>query len=223
MCPYLRPIPKGLHPFNRHQGERQCASRDVAVNETRCHESVSFFPNTFVLSIFPKQACTDKGGGRGLKAKLSSVLYIQRPFPVMATILHYWVLHGSVSLKTLRSGAWGRTYISSGTALQTHSESQGGNQAVSQSCLNLKNCHCLVLVQASPPFPTADEALYCCIRGVRKALVMQFRFLFLNSDFIPTQCSANNWSIRTLNSERRASMTVHDTSNGSLWNTYHLI
>lgn len=180
-----------------------------------------FSPIHLYCLSFPSRHAQTRGGG--LKAKLSSVLYIQRPFPVMATILHYWVLHGSVSLKTLRSGAWGRTYISSGTALQTHSESQGGNQAVSRSCLNLKNCHCLVLVQASPPFPTADEALYCCIRGVRKALVMQFRFLFLNSDFIPTQCSANNWSIRTLNSERRASMTVHNKSNGSLWNTYHLI
>lgn len=149
-----------------------CTWANSAVTEHRSENT-----NTFVISsaptVFPKQGHTAKEStGRQL------TLPAQRSFPVGVIILHYWVLHNSINSESGHKGE-GRTYISSGTALQTRSESQGGSQAVSRSCLNLKNCHCPALVRASPPFPTADEALYCCIRGGRKVFVTHFSFRFL--------------------------------------------
>lgn len=72
-------------------------------------------------------------------------------------------------------------YISFGTVHQSHSAIPDGNLAESQSCLNLKSCHCLVLVQASQPFPIADEALYCClgwgVKGKGKGQAEEKNFL----------------------------------------------
>lgn len=220
--PHLRPILSRLHPFKNHQGDRQRASKGVAVTQHESEEKETHFLDDFCIIHLSQTGMHSKEG----YWKLTSPPYCKHQG------LSQWGLPFSISerctvskFKTQCYGGWGGTYISSGTALQTHSESRGESQAVSQSCLTPKSCHCPALVRASPPFPTADEALYCCIRGGRKAFFthFSFRFLFLNSDLILPQRFANNQSERKLNTELRASMTHHNPSSGSLWNIYYLI